>query len=84
MANNPITINPKTCCWVFITQEQVNSAATSVVFGEIIGQGLERIRDGTRRGGCLCDRASLIQQYKKPTSFNNNSLLVISISRLTG
>ena len=61
MANNPITINPKACCWVFITQEQVNSAATNVLFGQIIGQGLERIRDETRRGGCLCDRASLIQ-----------------------
>lgn len=51
MVNNPIAINPKACCWVFIAQEQVNSAATSVVFGQIIGQGLERVRGETRKEG---------------------------------
>ena len=29
---------------------------------------------------CLCDRASLIQQYKQPTTCNNNNLLIILIS----
>jgi hypothetical protein len=50
VANNPITINPKACCWVFIAQEQVNAATTSIVFGQIIGQVLERKRGETRKG----------------------------------
>ena len=29
---------------------------------------------------CLCDHASVIQQYKQPTRCSNNNLLIISIS----